>query len=216
MFKEYLPSNSVEILAKLRSILIEYGFYLAGGTALALQIGHRYSKDLDFFTQKSFKEEILANRSIKEGAKIRLVDEGAVHLEIQDISVSFFYYPYPLLFDTVDFDRIKVAHIKDIAAMKLLALTQRTEKKDYFDIAEVFKRISPKELKGITVEKYGKSRLNWYSIVKSLFFFSDVEDSPDPIYSDKTWGWEKIKEFLLTKKEEIETVFLHVEGLKGI
>lgn len=212
MFQKYLPENSIEILVKLRSILIDYGFYLAGGTALALQIGHRYSRDLDFFTQRSFNTEILTNKLVGKELKIRLIEEGTILSELQNTSVSFFYYPYPLLLNTVDFNGIQVAQVNDIAAMKLIAIAQRAEKKDYFDIAEVLKRIPLPELKEITIEKYGKSRLNWYHIVKSLFFFSDVEDSPDPMYSSETW--DKVKKFLLSKKDEIETVFLNVENLK--
>jgi predicted nucleotidyltransferase component of viral defense system len=212
MFQKYLPENSIEILVKLRSILIDYGFYLAGGTALALQIGHRYSRDLDFFTQRNFNTEILTNKLIKKELKIRLIEEGTILSELTNTSVSFFYYPYPLLLNMVDFNGIQVAQVNDIAAMKLIAIAQRAEKKDYFDIAEVLKRIPLTELKEITIKKYGKSRLNWYHIVKSLFFFSDVEGSPDPMYSDETW--DKVKKFLLSKKDEIETVFLNVEDLK--
>ena len=212
MFQKYLPENSIEILVKLRSILIDYGFYLAGGTALALQIGHRYSRDLDFFTQRNFNTEILTNKLIGKELKIRLMEEGTILSELQNTSVSFFYYPYPLIFNTVDFNGIQVAQVNDIAAMKLIDIAQRAEKKDYFDIAEVLKRIPLPELKEITIKKSGKSRLNWYHIVKSLFFFSDVEDSPDPMYSDETW--DKVKKFLLSKKDEIETVFLNVEDLK--
>jgi predicted nucleotidyltransferase component of viral defense system len=212
MFQKYLPENSIEILDKLRSILIDYGFYLAGGTALALQIGHRYSRDLDFFTQRNFNTEILTNKLLRKELKIRLIEEGTILSELQNTSVSFFYCPYPLIFNTVDFTGIQVAQVNDIATMKLIAIAQRAEKKDYFDIAEVLKRIPPKELKETTIKKYGKSRLNWYHIVKSLFFFSDVEDSPDPMYSDETW--DKVKKFLLSKKDEIETVFLNVEDLK--
>lgn len=212
MFQRYLPENSIEILDKLRSILIDYGFYLAGGTALALQIGHRYSRDLDFFTQRNFNTELLANKLIGKELKIRLTEEGTILSELQNTSVSFFYYPYPLIFNTVDFTGIQVAQVKDIAAIKLIAIAQRAEKKDYFDIAEVLKRIPLPELKEITIKKYGKSRLNWYHIVKFLFFFSDVEGSPDPMYSDETW--DKVKKFLLSKKDEIETVFLNVEDLK--
>ncbi len=209
MFQKYLPENSIEILDRLRSILNDYGFYLAGGSALALQIGHRCSGDLDFFTQTNFNTEILASKLIEKGLTIRLIEEGTVLSELQNTRVSFFYYPYPLMLNTLDFNGVEVAQVKDIAAMKLIAIAQRAEKKDYFDIAEVLKRIPLPELREITIKKYGKSRLNWYHIVKSLFFFDDVEDSPQPLYSVESW--DQVKKFLLSRKDEIETIFLSVE-----
>jgi len=212
MFQEYLPENSIEILDGLRNIVIDYGFYLAGGTALALQLGHRYSRDLDFFTDRNFNTEILTSKLIAKGLKIRFTEEGTILSELESISVSFFYYPYSLIFNTINFNGIRVTDFKDIAVMKLIAIAQRAEKKDYFDTVEVLKRVPLSELKEIAIKKYGKSRLNWYHIVKSLFFFSDVEGSPDPMCSDETWG--KVKKFLLSKKNEIEKVFLHVEDSK--
>ncbi len=208
MFKQYISEDTLDALSELRSVLNRHSFYLAGGTGLALQLGHRYSLDLDFFTEKIFNTEILSKELIDKSAKIKVAEEDTVHTEIYDVFISFFYYPYPLVFPVIGFQGISVADFRDIAAMKLIATSQRAEKKDYFDMVFIFKCISPADLKGIMEKKFPKGRLNWHHITKSLFYFDDVEHSPDP-KCDKM-SWKEVKNYLLSHQKGIENCFLEV------
>ena len=206
MFKKYIPETTVRVIKRIKNIILKYGFYLAGGTSLSLHLGHRYSKDLDFFNSQEFDSETLSSEILKLGGKIIYSERDTVHSEIDKTLVSMFYYPYPLLYPLEYFEGIPVASLKDVAAMKLLSLSQRAEKKDYFDIVFIMKNISIRELKDLMIKKFSKERLNWYHITKSLFFFEDVESSPDPICEEISW--DEVKRFLLSKRREIESIFL--------
>ena len=105
---------------------------LVGGTALALQLGHRISIDLDFFGQVDFEQIDLPKyfssfnhtTSIKRLKSINIFD-------IDNVKVDFVNYSYPWLFDQINIDGIRLADIKDIAAMKIAAITGRGSKKDF-------------------------------------------------------------------------------------
>jgi len=208
LFKQYVSENTLGALNELCDVVNRHSFYLAGGTGLALQLGHRYSLDLDFFTERAFNTEILSSKLIDKGAKIKVAEEGTVHTEIYSVFISFFYYPYPLIFPVISFQGIPVADFRDIAAMKLIAISQRAEKKDYFDIVLILKHISTADLKDITEKKFSKERLNWYHITKSLFYFNDVEHSPNP-KCDKM-SWKEVKNYLFFNQKRIENCFLEV------
>lgn len=119
--------------------------------------------------------------------------------------VSFFY-PYPTIFDASKFEGIKIADYRDITAMKIITISQRAKKKDYFDIVEILKHIAPEELKTVATKKYGSNQLNWYHILKSLFYFEDVKSSPEPLKSNT--NWEEVQKTLLSKRKELEEIFL--------
>lgn len=107
-----------------RSVLGE--FHLAGGTGLALSFGHRRSVDLDLFTQREFNpDDLRAQLSGLAGLRVRQATRGTLHLELGDILVSFLHYPYPLLFQPLQFGVLAVADPRDIACIKLEAIASR-------------------------------------------------------------------------------------------
>ena len=110
MFPKILSQAAKHSLDQLKTVPLFQTAYLAGGTALALQIGHRYSYDLDFFTSKQFDERILTQQLGELLADFRLD----------------FYYKYPLLFPIHEFYGIQIADVKDIAPMKIAAIAGRT------------------------------------------------------------------------------------------
>jgi hypothetical protein len=119
-------------------------FYLVGGTALALQLGHRESIDLDMFTTEAFDKTELLDTLNSVFDDLRIESEGASMLitNINAIKVDFVKRSYPILFPTVLTEGVRMLDIKDIAPMKLKAVTQRGSKKDFFDIYFLLELIS--------------------------------------------------------------------------
>lgn len=117
----------IERLAAVENI--RGAFYLAGGTALALQLGHRKSNVLDLFAPKPFDIERLSWRVVALGGRVRVAEQGTLHATIDGVKASFFYYPYGLLKPFVRYRGLNIAAIEDIACMKVIAIAQRGEKK---------------------------------------------------------------------------------------
>lgn len=141
MFVNVLPENGESVLDLLSSRHITDGFYMAGGTAASLQLGHRISYDFDFFSPREFGTTLLIQRLSSIG-RFDLTGEawGTVHGLLNDVRVSFMIYRYQLLFPTTDFRGIGVADLRDIALMKMTAISGRGSKKDFVDLCVCSKR----------------------------------------------------------------------------
>src|SRR5438093_4359773 len=103
--KEVLPEGCSRVATDLAARSVLSGFYLAGGTGLALALGHRRSVDLDIFSERDFESASVRDR-IRDLAGLRNLETapGTVHLELHDVKISLLHYPYPLLFPTRPFD----------------------------------------------------------------------------------------------------------------
>lgn len=176
--------------------------YLAGGTALALQLGHRVSIDLDFFTPTPFTPEKYELLLIKLGCTIISAEKDTIHASQTGARISLISYPYPCITPFVTFRGINLASIKDIACMKAVAIAQRSEKKDFFDMYELLKQIDVAELKQDFFNKYGNSRINCYHILKSFFFFDEAEQQPDPLSLNNT-TWQQVKDYFGKHEREL-------------
>lgn len=111
-------------------------FYLVGGTALALQIGHRLSVDFDFFSPEKLSTNLLIKvKRVFAGYTIQLTYRSPeqINLLIGGVKFTFFYYPYPLLYTLVTYKKVALASIQEIALMKALAVGRRLAYKDYVD-----------------------------------------------------------------------------------
>ncbi|PXA05352.1 hypothetical protein DDZ13_00360 [Coraliomargarita sinensis] len=163
------------------------GFYLVGGTALALYYGHRESVDIDLFTHTPFDAERL--RAYMENAhslQQTTNKENTVLGQINGIKTDFIAHRYPLIGEVNTIDGIRLLSVKDIAAMKLNAIANRGSKKDFWDYAELLKHFDREELLGFFTRKYPSS--NRWSVEKSLCYFDDAENEPDPIdLAGQTW-----------------------------
>ena len=183
-------------------------FYLAGGTALSLWLGHRKSRDLDFFSQKNFNLPLLSDFLVsKLDAKVIIAETGTLLTEINGVKTSFLHYPYKNLEDCESWRNIKLASLIDISCMKIIAISQRAEKKDFFDFYEIIKLFSPDELRSSILEKYGRKSLNCYHILKSLFYFEDAESSPNPISINGT-NWKTVKIKIKALEKQLNNSFL--------
>ncbi len=197
MFEKAISKKTAENLALLGKREILEKAYLAGGTALALQIGHRISYDLDFFSGEKFQPQVF----LKELSQIKSYHhketrEGTILGRLGEIKFSLFYYPYPLLEKPIEFkdSGIKLASIDDIAAMKLTAISERGAKRDFIDLYFILQEKSLKEVLKLYARKYGALSSNLIHIKKSLAYFAEAEKELRPEMKIPV-SWEKIKNF---------------------
>lgn len=176
-----LPPQWPEAAATLERAGVIEGFYLAGGTGLALQLGHRVSVDLDLFTPQSFNA--LALRDSLRGASafsVQQIAEQTLHVEIAGIQVSFLHYPYPLGFETQRFHQLAVADVRDIGCMKLDALSSRGSRRDFVDLYFLLQRFNLGELLDWFDARYANAAPNRVHLSKALTYFDDAEQEPMP------------------------------------
>ncbi|GAH93373.1 unnamed protein product [marine sediment metagenome] len=179
-------------------------FYLAGGTGAALQLRHRVSLDLDFFTEKDIDAKTLIQ-------KIKTRGEISIERETENTLIGIFYgtrvsflkYDYPLLFDLKQIKEINVADLRDIGCMKIDAISSRGMKRDFIDLFFICKEvISLKNLLSLFKRKYKSVNYNMMHILKSLTYFEDAESNPMPRMTVPV-SWQEIKSFF---KKEIKKI----------
>lgn len=172
------------------------GFYLAGGTACAIQLRHRISADLDFFQEALFQADALVRQLSLEGIVLAAeeVRPGTVKGVLMETSVSFFHYPYRLLDKPSVWEGIKLASLLDIGLMKITAIASRGAKKDFVDLYYILQHLGPRQLFSRFSEKYPIERLDPYHYMRSLTYFADAEMDPDP-HMLLPWSWAETKEY---------------------
>lgn len=195
MFEEAIDKKTRQVLDKIKETGALDNFYLAGGTALSLILGHRKSIDLDFFSDKFPKTEILLAKLKKLSPVVINQDKGTLDLYIDDVKVSFLEYRYPVIGDFLEFDGVKIASLYDIACMKLTAISSRGSKKDFIDIYFILKKISFEKLLDIFKKKYKGVDYQMSHILKSLVYFEEADSQPDPQFLVNV-DWEEVKSFL--------------------
>jgi len=178
--------------------IINKQFALAGGTSLALQIGHRRSIDLDIFSAETFNPK-----------EIEITLAAHPHINFQptggnskmlfgfanNIKCDFVQEPVKLLHPFVRHDDINYFHIQDIAAMKMHTICGRGKKKDFFDIYALLQIYSWNDMLKWFGKKYDKSQ--FYFLWKSISYFSDADTDPD-IKGINPYNktWHEIKEYI--------------------
>ncbi len=192
MYPETLYPKTKQILEKIKDEPFIEKFYLAGGTALALQLGHRKSIDIDLFIQDFPDIEILKQQISKFTPKIIQEAHGTLDVEIDGIKVSFLEYKYDLLDKFEDFLGVKLASVIDIGCMKLSAISSRGSKKDYVDLYNVLQSISLQKLFEAFDKKFKNITYQKTHILKSLVHFDDAEEDPDPDYIESI-DWMDVK-----------------------
>ena len=193
-FPVILPGRVLKLWASLSGLPTLGSFYLAGGSGLALHLGHRQSNDLDFFSRRFFRPELLARRLTDIASPEHLsMGEGSVECWIAGFKSQFLYYPYRLLRPLHNTKYGLLADPHDIALMKLVAIGQRGSKRDFVDLA-CFLRKFPKvplgELLELLQRKYG--RMNRAHLLRALTYFADADPDPMP---RMRWSlkWDEVK-----------------------
>ena len=174
-------------------------FYLAGGTGLALQLGHGRSVDLDLFSQPEFTTTDLRLRLRNlEGLRDLEAAPGTLHLELRGTKVSFLHYPYPLLFPPRQLDVLTVADSRDIACMKLDAIASRGSRRDFVDLYTAATAYGLREILAWFGTKYAATPYNRVHLFKSLTYFKDAEQEPMP-HMLVPLDWTVVRHFFLTE-----------------
>jgi hypothetical protein len=181
------------------ALMRECEFYLAGGTALALQLNHRTSYDLDIFSPQTFDAGTLQQRlqQLFPGGKEWQTSHETVRFQLDGVEVSFFGYHYPLVGDLVAHPQMPLASIADIGCMKVTAAADRALYRDFFDIYHICLSVGGlKTLMQFFEKKYPQSSV--YHYIKSLSLVSDCKDEP-PLATVRPIRPEAIKEYLLNE-----------------
>ncbi|MBU4487796.1 MAG: nucleotidyl transferase AbiEii/AbiGii toxin family protein [Candidatus Omnitrophica bacterium] len=196
MFEQVLPGNTKAILALLEKTKIIRNTYLAGGTALALQLGHRLSYDLDFFTPIEFDEQMLLPEIEKiSDFKLEKISWRTILGKFSDVRFSIFYYNYPTLYAPKKFGKINVSDVRDIAGMKIAAIASRGTKRDFVDLYFICKETAPLDkVIRLYERKYKNLTTTAMHIMKSLVYFDDAEPEEMPQML-KEVEWAEIKKY---------------------
>ena len=193
---EVLPEDTKQTFSLLSNSSLIKRFYLTGGTALALQIGHRISEDFDFFTTENFDESILIQKMPEVGKfQLEKKSEQTIIGILNNTKISFMGYHYPILSPLKNISSVNVADVVDIACMKIDTISSRGAKRDFIDVFFIVKEIIPlKEIFEFFEKKYAAINYNMMHIKKSLVFFDDAESDPMPQML-KPVKWNEVKLF---------------------
>lgn len=188
-----LKPEQIKILERIRTLDIFHDFYLAGGTCLCLRYNHRPSVDFDFFLfpHKRFSfthYEVTLHDSFGTELYVVYQDPRTFIFTLENIKISLFEYPYPILKQPQDYQGIFLASDEDIACMKAIAISQGGLKKDFFDLWYLIRlhRWGPQELLSMLCKKYVDYNLAIF--LKALTYFEDAEKTQDFEEVEKHWG----------------------------
>jgi len=201
---EALKSDQKKIFEKLKNFT---EFYLVGGTALALQVGHRKSVDFDLFSAEDIPSKLLDKvKIIFKDFNIKVVINHSEQLSIRinNAKIDFVKYDFPLVLDFIHFNGVKLLSAPEIAAMKAYALNRRGVLKDYVDLYFILKdKLSTlEEIKEIAEKKY-KDEFNFRMFLEQLVYLKDIKDD-EIIFLKKPVGKREIEIFFQKKIGEIK------------
>lgn len=199
---ETIESSTLELLIQLQSIPTLSKTRLVGGTSLALQIGHRRSVDLELFGEVSCDiDELTESLSVFPNI-ITLKHTPNIHIfMINGVKVDIVNYRYSWLEEELTEDGIRLAHKKDIAAMKINAIIGRGTKKDFIDIAYLLKEYGMSDILKFYFAKYPDASI--FLASKSLAYYDDAENDPMPYMFNNT-TWTELKQYISNQYDEYE------------
>jgi hypothetical protein len=177
-------------------------FYLAGGTALALAIGHRRSRDLDFFSTQdevgqSTQREIL--RALPSLSPMVVEQSpGNFVLALHNVLVGFFSYSAPLIAPPRQLEQIALASLADIGLMKLDALITRGSRKDFYDVYFIARAIPLIELFNLSQTKYEWVRDFPLLVLKNMIVFDNADRDSQPELLEQV-EWNTVKNFFIAQ-----------------
>jgi hypothetical protein len=203
---EGLSKKQISVLKSLGGQMSAMGFYLAGGTALAIHLSHRISVNLDWFTPNSFADGMILAQSLRNSnidLDIEQVSSGTLHGSVKGVRVSFLQYQYPLLKPLEQWNEMScpLASLEDLACMKLSAIAQRGARKDFCDIYALGKKaFSLSQMLGFYQKKFSIRDIG--SVLYGLVYFDDAESERMPRMLLDV-GWREIKNTILGWVKEV-------------
>jgi hypothetical protein len=194
---ETISEEQREAIGLLAPLLTSRQIYLAGGTSVALQLGHRRSVDLDWFSVQPIGDPMALAHDLKSADipfETGSVGRGTLHGQVLGVRVSLLEFRYPLLRPLLVWSDLncRLASLLDLAAMKLVAIAQRGSKKVFFDIYALgLQQFSLSQMLEAYQEKYGVDDVA--RILCSLTYFEDAQQEPTPMLLGD-FSWEDCKE----------------------
>ena len=212
MFREAIPGPVWRLLLRLSGLNTMQSAYLAGGTALAIQLGHRISADLDFFSAQDPQYITLLDEMRELGMNVAVIGRTLQHCEliVGAIRVDYLRERIPLRFPLKSVfsedGKFQMADMIDIGRMKLHAIAGRGGRKDFFDLYCLTRTAIPlEELLKLAAEEHGTLRFSRLLFLKGLIDFQEAEREPAPLMLWKT-DWEQVKAGLT---EEVKRIGLN-------
>ncbi len=192
--KETIAASTLELLKDLMQDEHLKDFFLVGGTALSLLIGHRISIDIDLFSVNPFDEnKLVAYLEQKKGWLLNYLDKNTVKGQINNVQVDLMTHGYPLVRNLEVIDDVRLAGIQDISAMKLNSIVgNRTRVKDFIDVAFLSSFLSLDEMLDAYEKKY-KAR-NAIIVLKSLAFHQDLNQLEPIKLVEGNYSWKPIEQ----------------------
>jgi hypothetical protein len=192
--REAVSASQLHVIRRLHPLLARRPFYLGGGTALAIQLGHRRSVDLDWFCEEPISDPLRLAAEVQESVPFAggRTESGTLHGAISGVRVSFIEYRYPLLRPLLLLGELgaQAASLEDLACMKLAAIAQRGAKKDFLDLYALGRQFSLQEMLALYAEKY-RTR-DWGHLLFALAFFDDADHERTPRLL-KSPPWPEVK-----------------------
>lgn len=195
-----------KVAADRLSRALDKTFYLAGGTGLSLQIGHRISLDLELFSfenhlEQSERENILA--SLKKNFLIREEKDRTLHLGVGGTSVSLFHYSYSMLVPPkLKWRGLAVADPLDIGLMKMSAILGRGSRKDFIDLYWICQKHPLLSLFDVSKQKFPYHRDFPAQAARALTYFTEAEVDT-PLKSLKKVDWKEVKRYFSTETPKV-------------
>ena len=201
LHRKTITTPTLGILKNITAIPELSGFNLAGGTSLALQIGHRLSVDLDFFGDRPFETQEILDL-LKPIGQVRMLSQSKniLILNVEGVKVDFVNYRYPLIKEIVQIEGLRLLDLPDIAAMKLAAIAGRVRKKDFIDIYFLLKKYSLAQFFEFYNAKYEDGSILMVS--RSITYFDDADQDEDLMIFKKT-SWQTVKETILKEVRKL-------------
>jgi len=203
MHTEIFNSEQVELLPSIKSF--QRSFYMVGGTSIALHLGHRRSIDFDLFTFSQLNKSRIKRKLIPIPYKQVPIfeDIDQLHLLINNVKITFFSYPYPVLHPVKVGSTITIPTLLSLAAMKAFALGRRAKWKDYVDLYFIIRDHYPiedicKEARKIFNQQFSEKLFR-----QQLAFHKDIDYSEAVEYLVPPVPKEEIKSFLIDKATDI-------------
>jgi len=192
---EIVDATTLELIKRLQSKDYLNGFYLVGGTALALQMGHRKSVDIDLFSNFGFDTmHLLENLSHDFDFKLFYSAGNTLKGAIDGVQVDIIAHRYPYVAEPLEKEGVSMLSLQDIAAMKLNAIAVSGQRvKDFIDIYYLLQQFTLAEMIGFYKKKY--KQFNEVTVLKSIIWYDDVDLSEWPVMQDKPkLQWKEITE----------------------
>ena len=202
MHAEILNDIQRDVLGMLAPVAHRERFHLAGGTALALHLGHRRSEDFDWFGSVFPEDALTLADRVRHDVPTFVTtafDTGTLHGELLGVRISFLAYRYPSLKEPIYHPELgcAVASLDDIACMKLSAIAQRGAKRDFVDVYALLRSVASLD-EMIEAYKRKFSISDAGSVLMGLSYFDDAENEPMPVTRTAV-TWEEMKAVIRTQ-----------------